>query len=39
MGRLAAPEEIGWICAFLCSPAANYLSGSIIDANGGIFVG
>jgi 3-oxoacyl-[acyl-carrier protein] reductase len=38
MGRLAAPAEIGWICAFLCSPAASYLSGSIIDANGGIFV-
>jgi len=39
MGRLAEPAEIGWISAFLCTPAASYISGSIIDANGGLFVG
>jgi 3-oxoacyl-[acyl-carrier protein] reductase len=39
MGRLGEPAEIGWISAFLCTPAASYISGSIIDANGGVFVG
>lgn len=39
MGRLGDPAEIGWISAFLCTPAASYISGSIIDANGGLFVG
>jgi 3-oxoacyl-[acyl-carrier protein] reductase len=39
MGRLGRPEEIAWLSAFLCTPAASYLSGAIIDANGGTFVG
>jgi 3-oxoacyl-[acyl-carrier protein] reductase len=39
MGRLGSPEEIAWLNAFLCTPAASYLSGAIIDANGGTFVG
>lgn len=38
-GRMAEPEEIAWAIAFLCSPAASYLSGAVIDVNGGAFVG
>lgn len=39
MGRLGTPEEIAWVCSFLCTPAASYLSGAVIDVNGGNFVG
>jgi len=39
LGRLGKPEELGWPIAFLCTPAASYLSGAILDANGGTFVG
>lgn len=38
LGRIGKPEEIAWPVAFLCSPAASYLSGSIVDVNGGLFV-
>ena len=39
LGRIGQPEEIAWPAAFLCSPAASYFSGSILDVNGGLFVG
>ncbi|HEX3995433.1 MAG TPA: SDR family NAD(P)-dependent oxidoreductase [Acetobacteraceae bacterium] len=39
MGRLGRPEELAWPIAFLCTPAASYLSGAILDVNGGAFVG
>ncbi len=38
LGRIGVPEEIAWPAAFLCSPAASYFSGSILDVNGGLFV-
>lgn len=39
MGRMGRPEELAWPIAFLCSDAASYLSGAILDVNGGAFVG
>lgn len=39
MGRLGRPEELAWPIAFLCTSAASYLSGAILDVNGGAFVG
>ena len=39
LGRIGEPEEIAWPAAFLCSPAASYFSASILDVNGGLFVG
>ncbi len=39
LGRLGKPEELGWPIAFLCTPAAAYLSGAVVDVNGGTFVG
>lgn len=39
MGRMGRPDELAWPIAFLCTSAASYLSGAIIDVNGGAFVG
>lgn len=39
MGRMGQPEELAWPIAFLCTPAASYMSGAILDVNGGAFVG
>ena len=39
MNRVGRPEEIGWPIAFLCSPAASYITGTVVDVNGGTFIG
>jgi len=39
LGRVAQPEEIAGIVAFLCSADAAYITGAVIDANGGSFMG
>lgn len=39
MGRIGRAEELAWPIAFLCTAAASYLSGAILDVNGGAFVG
>lgn len=39
LGRMGQPEEIGWVIALLCTSAASYISGAVIDVNGGAFVG
>lgn len=39
MGRLGAADEAGWPIALLCSPIASFISGAILDVNGGAFVG
>lgn len=33
--RMAEPEEVAWPMAFLCSDAASFINGSILDINGG----
>jgi NAD(P)-dependent dehydrogenase (short-subunit alcohol dehydrogenase family) len=35
LGRLAVPDEIGAMCAFLASPLAGYVSGAVIPIHGG----
>ena len=37
--RLGTPEEMAEICAFLCSPAARYINGAVIVADGAQYVG
>jgi 3-oxoacyl-[acyl-carrier protein] reductase len=37
--RMGRADELAWPIAFLCTPAASYLSGAILDVNGGAFVG
>lgn len=39
LGRRAKPEEIAWPIAFLCGAGADFMSGAILDVNGGLFVG
>ena len=39
MGRIGRPEELAWPIAFLCTAASSYMSGAILDVNGGAFVG
>ena len=33
--RFGRPEEIGWLAAFLASPKAAFIQGSIVDIDGG----
>jgi 3-oxoacyl-[acyl-carrier protein] reductase len=39
MKRVGQPAELGWPIALLCTPAASFVSGAILDVNGGMFVG
>jgi NAD(P)-dependent dehydrogenase (short-subunit alcohol dehydrogenase family) len=39
LGRLATPEDVGGVVAFLCSPAAAYVTGTSILVDGGFSAG
>lgn len=39
LGRFARPEEIARMAAFLATPAASYITGTVVDVNGGHFMG
>lgn len=38
-GRMGRPDEIAWMIMMLLSPAASYVSGAVLDVNGGSYVG
>ena len=38
LGRNAVSDEVAWPIALLCSPAASFISGAILDVNGGAFI-
>jgi NAD(P)-dependent dehydrogenase (short-subunit alcohol dehydrogenase family) len=37
LNRLGRPEDIAAAAIFLCGAGASYMSGSIMDVNGGVF--
>jgi NAD(P)-dependent dehydrogenase (short-subunit alcohol dehydrogenase family) len=39
VGRLGTAEDIGWATAYLCSPAAAYVTGAILPVDGGALIG
>jgi 3-oxoacyl-[acyl-carrier protein] reductase len=39
LGRAAQPAEIAGVVAFLCSDDGAYVTGAVVDANGGSFMG
>jgi NAD(P)-dependent dehydrogenase (short-subunit alcohol dehydrogenase family) len=39
VGRLGSAEDIGWATAYLCSPAAAYVTGVILPVDGGALIG
>jgi gluconate 5-dehydrogenase len=39
MGALGSAEDIGWATAYLCSPAAAYVTGVILPVDGGALIG
>jgi NAD(P)-dependent dehydrogenase (short-subunit alcohol dehydrogenase family) len=39
MGRLGAPEDVGWAVVYLCSAAAGFVTGTALYVDGGALVG
>ena len=39
MGRMGQPEDVGWAAVYLCSPAANFITGAVLPVDGGASIG
>lgn len=39
LARYAQPEEIAQVCVFLASPAAGYITGNVVNVDGGLGMG
>ena len=38
LGRIAEPEEVSALVAYLCLPAASYITGQVVLVDGGLSV-
>jgi NAD(P)-dependent dehydrogenase (short-subunit alcohol dehydrogenase family) len=38
IGRLGTPQDVANVVAFLCSEAASYITGEVVDVNGGFLI-
>jgi NAD(P)-dependent dehydrogenase (short-subunit alcohol dehydrogenase family) len=38
LARMGVADEVAWPIAFLCSPAAGYITGTVLDVNGGLYM-
>jgi 3-oxoacyl-[acyl-carrier protein] reductase len=38
LGRLGAPEDVAAAVAYLASPSAAYVTGSVLHVNGGMYM-
>jgi len=38
LGPMAEPDEVAWPIAFLCSRACSYITGTVLDVNGGVYM-
>ncbi len=39
MGTFGQPEDVGWAAAYLCSPAAKFVTGTCLVVDGGVSIG
>jgi 3-oxoacyl-[acyl-carrier protein] reductase len=39
LGRLGDPEDIAELAVFVASPSARFMTGAVLDINGGLFIG
>lgn len=39
LGRLGTPQDVAAVVAFLCTPGAGYMTGAVVDVNGGFNMG
>lgn len=39
LGRIGSPKEVAAVVAFLCTEGAGYMTGTVVNVNGGFFMG
>jgi gluconate 5-dehydrogenase len=39
IGRFGEPEDIGWAAVYLCSPASQFVTGTVLPVDGGVSIG